>query len=297
MMVLDVTGSMANTTSDGKTRIAGLKDASMVFFDTLTQAEKGDGRLRIGIVPYSNSANVGRILREKNPAWLSNYTILPSRSPVIRYNWSGTNPPTSVTTGTTTNGAWADFLPASGFTETTACSNLTAPADTMPALTTGQDMNKTAYIVDAGNVRRYVTVAGAKHAYFNYRYNYNTTDSTCWLQRAPVTSIHFVRRLRPSISYRTDRILTSRTERGTTPSTRTAPALASGWVRHGALHHAVRRPDAPPSRVDMDIDLVPTPTTRANGRCCSPKFPRVTPRRKHRGRSINSSRGPQTTRV
>src|SRR3546814_10633661 len=76
-----------------------LQDATMDFFDTLTTADIGDGRLRFGVVPYSSTANVGHILAEKDPDWLSDYTILPSRSPVIRYNWSGTNPPSSVTTG------------------------------------------------------------------------------------------------------------------------------------------------------------------------------------------------------
>jgi Flp pilus assembly protein TadG len=284
MLVLDVTGSMTNTTSDGKTRIAGLKDASMVFFDTLTQAEKGDGRLRIGIVPYSNSANVGRILREKNPAWLSNYTILPSRSPVIRYNWSGTNPPTSVTTGTTTNGAWADFLPASGFTETTACSNLTAPADTMPALTTGQDMNKTAYIVDAGNVRRYVTVAGAKHAYFNYRYNYNTTDSTCWLQRRTVTFDHATSPTPSSTPFNNqyryeDRVFdVSNLKTGGTINVDTGDSGANrnlawaGCVMERRTSDFGSSTSAPAVAVDMDVDLVPSTDENTKWRMLLPEI-------------------------
>src|SRR3546814_20608710 len=102
----------------------------MDFFDTLTTADIGDGRLRFGVVPYSSTANVGHILAEKDPDWLSDYTILPSRSPVIRYNWSGTNPPSSVITGTTINGAWENFLPISGFTSSDACSAVVAPADT-----------------------------------------------------------------------------------------------------------------------------------------------------------------------
>ena len=100
MLVLDVTGSMAQTNSgDTVNRITALHDATMDFFDTLTTADVGDGRLRFGVVPYSSTANVGHILAAKDSDWLSDYTILPSRSPVTRYNWSGTNPPSSVTTG------------------------------------------------------------------------------------------------------------------------------------------------------------------------------------------------------
>src|SRR3546814_20904618 len=83
---------MAQTNSgDSVNRITALQDATMDFFDTLTTADIGDGRLRFGVVPYSSTANVGHILAAKDPDWLSDYTILPSRSPVLRYNWSGTN--------------------------------------------------------------------------------------------------------------------------------------------------------------------------------------------------------------
>src|SRR3546814_14205220 len=114
----------------------------------------------------------------KDPDWLSDYTILPSRSPVIRYNWSGTNPPSSVTTGTTTNGAWENFLPISGFTSSSACSAVVAPADTMPALPNDQNLNRTARVVARHGTRRYVTVAGPPPRYFTSRYIYRTLDNT-----------------------------------------------------------------------------------------------------------------------
>src|SRR3546814_3636055 len=71
MLVLDVTGSMAQTNSgDSVNRITALQDATMDFFDTLTTADIGDGRLRFGVVPYSSTANVGHIIAEKDPDWL-----------------------------------------------------------------------------------------------------------------------------------------------------------------------------------------------------------------------------------
>src|SRR3546814_4825972 len=71
--------------------------------------------------------------------------------------------------GTTTNGAWENFLPISGFTSSSACSAVVAPADTMPALTNDQNLNRTARVVDRNGTRRYVTVAGTQHRYFKYR--------------------------------------------------------------------------------------------------------------------------------
>lgn len=270
MLVLDVTGSMTTITSDGKTRMAGLKEASMVFFDTITQAEKGDGRLRIGLVPYSSTANVGRILRDEDPSWLSDFTLLPSRSPVTRYNWSGTNPPTSVTTGTTTNGTWNDFLPISGFTSSAACSALTPPADTMPALVTEQDMNKTARIVDAAGTRRYVTAAGTQHRYYNYRYNYNTANSTCWIQRRTVTFDHAASPAPSSTPFNSqyryeDRIFdVSGAKAGGTITVDSGNAGAnrtvswSGCVMERRTSSFGSTATAPGEAIDMDVDLVPT---------------------------------------
>lgn len=97
MMVLDVTGSMDKTNSgDTVNRITALKSATMDFFDTLTTAEIGDGRLRFGVVPYSSVANVGRILYDKNPAWLANATTLPSRE---------AQPPTWINASTVNDGS------------------------------------------------------------------------------------------------------------------------------------------------------------------------------------------------
>lgn len=269
MLVLDVTGSMSTTTSDGKTRIAGLKEASMVFFDTLTQAEKGDGRLRIGMVPYSSSANVGAILRAKNAAWLSDFTILPSRSPVTRYDWSGANPPSSVTAGTTVNGTWEDFLPISGFTSSAACSAVTPPADTMPALVNAQNINKTAQIVDKDGTRRFVTVAGSQHRYYNYRYSYNTFSSTCWLQRRTVTFDHAASPTPSATSFNNqyryeDRVFdVSAMKAGNSITVDTGNSGAdrtvswSGCVMERRTSPFSATTTAPSTALDMDVDRVP----------------------------------------
>ncbi len=272
MLVLDVTGSMSSNTSDGKSRINGLKEASMVFFDTLTQAEKGDGRLRIGMVPYSSTANVGGILRAKNASWLSDFTILPSRSPVTRYDWGSgsSNPPTSVTNiGTPTYGNWEDFLPISGFTSSAACSAVVPPADTMPALTNAQDLNKTAQIVDKNGTRRYVTVAGSQHRYYTYRYSYNTFGSTCWLQRRTVTVDHAASPAPTTSFYNQyryeDRVFdVSAMKAGNSITVDTGNSGAnrtvswSGCVLERRTSPFGSTSTAPSAALDMDVDLVPS---------------------------------------
>ncbi len=285
MMVLDVTGSMAQTNSgDTVNRITALKDATMDFFDTLTTADVGDGRLRFGVVPYSSTANVGSILYQKNPAWLSDYTILPSRSPVSRYDWSGTNPPSSVTSGTTTNGAWENFLPISGFTNSTACSAVVAPADTMPALTTAQDMNRTARVVDKDGTRRYVTVAGTQHRYFNYRYNYSGSDDTCWLQRRTVTFDHSASPAPSATSFYNqyryeDRVFNvSSAKSGGTISVDTGNSGALRTVRWSGcvIERRTASFDASSSAsaaaLDMNIDMVPTSDENSKWRLLIPEI-------------------------
>ncbi|QAY78535.1 pilus assembly protein [Sphingosinicella sp. BN140058] len=60
MLVLDTTGSMAGT------RIQGLRSAVLALYDQLAEAQttlKSQGlRLRYGIVPYSQTVNVGKLL-------------------------------------------------------------------------------------------------------------------------------------------------------------------------------------------------------------------------------------------
>lgn len=68
VLVLDVTGSMAGT------RIAALKTATNNFLatldDTRTQLAVSGLRVRVGIVPYSQAVNIGRLLHEENSAYI-----------------------------------------------------------------------------------------------------------------------------------------------------------------------------------------------------------------------------------
>ncbi|MCC2601230.1 TadE/TadG family type IV pilus assembly protein [Sphingopyxis yananensis] len=196
MLVLDVTGSMETASGKG-TRMSALKESAMVFFDTISAAAaKGDGRLRIGMVPYNSMANVGHILLAKNPSWISDYTLLSSRSPAIQFNWStankALNPPTSVTNITnTTYGTWEYLLVASGANSSARCTGNNAravPADSRPTNASVPDANRTTHVLDKDDTRRYVESSGATHRYYNHAYEWK--DNMCWLKRRVVTVTH-----------------------------------------------------------------------------------------------------------
>ncbi|MDV5822743.1 pilus assembly protein TadG-related protein [Sphingobium naphthae] len=63
MLVLDTTGSMAYSISDGSggttTRLAALKQAVKDFYDALGAGSNSTGRIRYGFMPYSSTVNVG----------------------------------------------------------------------------------------------------------------------------------------------------------------------------------------------------------------------------------------------
>ncbi len=87
MLVLDVTGSMAETLG-GTQKIVALRDAVMALYDELapiqTQLEANGMRLRYGVVPYSTTVNVGALIREANPAHIADSVTYNSR--VANYN-------------------------------------------------------------------------------------------------------------------------------------------------------------------------------------------------------------------
>jgi len=71
MMVLDVTGSMGSTVSDGGTRLEALQNAVEDFYNILGPGGGTSGeQIRYGFVPYSSGVNFGKILNDENPSWI-----------------------------------------------------------------------------------------------------------------------------------------------------------------------------------------------------------------------------------
>ncbi len=61
MLVLDVTGSMGSSFGSG-TRLSTMQNAVINFYNTLGPGDPSRGRIRYGVVPYGQNANVGRSL-------------------------------------------------------------------------------------------------------------------------------------------------------------------------------------------------------------------------------------------
>ena len=256
MLVLDVTGSMAQTNSgDSVNRIAALKDATMDFFDTLTTAEVGDGRLRFGVVPYSSSANVGAILRDKNPAWLSDNVLLPSRTPVFKVTWTTTSTThdDDYRVGNTTYGNYSNVSTVNG-QNSSSCGNLEPPADTEPTSGTPQ-LNKTAQYVDGDGNR--VTTYDSNQTYTYYNYRYTWSSSRCRLQRRVAT---FVR----THTTTTVETPTQTFDNKYTYQDRVFDVSAdqsnswSGCVMERATEVFGPNQSAPSDALDMDVDTAPS---------------------------------------
>lgn len=81
MLVLDVTGSMAQNN-----KIGALRDAVMALYRELApiqaELEANGMRLRYGVVPYSSAVNVGRLIYEKNPQYLADSWTYQTRIPI-----------------------------------------------------------------------------------------------------------------------------------------------------------------------------------------------------------------------
>lgn len=72
VLVLDITGSMDEDLSPGYRRIDALKDAATSFVEILFDRTTDPDNIKIGLVPYSTSVNVGRYGIGQNPdgsAW------------------------------------------------------------------------------------------------------------------------------------------------------------------------------------------------------------------------------------
>lgn len=112
MLVLDTTGSMAQSISDGNggttTRLAALKQAVKDFYDTLGAGSDATGRIRYGFIPYSSTVNVGYQL--PSSAILSGATgeeayYQTRRRYISSYSSSSSNGSWTFQSGSTTNGS------------------------------------------------------------------------------------------------------------------------------------------------------------------------------------------------
>ncbi len=130
MFVLDTTGSMTDTNpGDSMSKIAALKTAVTNFYNTLEGAKISGTQVRYGFVPYSNTVNVGMLLKRD---WMVDTAYYQSR----KFDGQREEQTGKQGNTTTTYGAW---LPAITPTVTTSYGdpeNCVAPANTAKATNT-----------------------------------------------------------------------------------------------------------------------------------------------------------------
>lgn len=292
MLVLDVTGSMAQTNAgDSVNRITALKDATMDFFDTLTNADVGDGRLRFGVVPYSSTANVGQIILAKNPAWLADTVTLPSRTPIFREEYTETGTETSddyTDSPTTYSSTWTNDGTVSA-SNSAACAALTPPANTTPSPSGSPDYNQTGQYVD-GDTR--VTTYDTVQTYTFRTYRYVWSSNRC---RRQYRNGYFTRTYTTTVTETKtdvfdnkytyeDRVFDVSGVKGGSPIvTDTGDSGVSvshnwgGCLMERATVAFDSDDTAPSDALDMDIDLVPDADADTQWRILIPEiaFPRA----------------------
>lgn len=83
-MVLDVTGSMGSALGTG-TRLSALQTAMKNFYTTVDTAVQGsNARVRYSFVPFSTTVNVGRLLYDLDPDYITDRWTIQSRAPITR---------------------------------------------------------------------------------------------------------------------------------------------------------------------------------------------------------------------
>lgn len=264
MMVLDVTGSMARKadSDDDDTKIEALRKAAVDFFDTLTNADVGDGRIRFGVVPYSSSVNVGQILIAKNPNWLADEVTLPSRTPKTKIVY------------TTTDFDETDIVDTPN--PDVFDKDLGKCKDGLPTNTTPQpgepNANLTEQYVDAdGNRTSYYDV---ERTYSYYKYaQFTNSDKKCregrWVASFKRTSKTKVSETPTKVfdgkyAYDNRSFDTRPLKAGSTIESDTGDAAAlittswGGCIIERATTKFASNETAPSDALDMDIDTAPT---------------------------------------
>jgi Flp pilus assembly protein TadG len=184
MFVLDTTGSMATINAgDTVDRLQALRNEVMSFFDTVADAQSTGTQIRYGVMPYSSNVNVGRLLYAADPNWMSQAVQIPSRTA----NFNTVQDPDTTATGspsngTTTYGGWSDTTTyQTGYTQTN-CNARTAPANSGTTTSGGSNSTQTGQTFN-GNGDRLTTFNTTQNYQFtNYRYQFNTSNSRCYVQ-------------------------------------------------------------------------------------------------------------------
>ncbi len=291
MMVLDVTGSMDSVNSgDSVSRIEALRTAAIDFFDTLTTAELGDGRLRFGIVPYSGTVNVGAILLAENPSWIADVAPTPTRVPTFIDVWgtgttttgspSGSTYPGSPTSGSSWSG-WANY--GSGITQAN-CAIPTQQAGGAATKSGAVRTTQTGQHIDGSGNR--VTTYNNEQDWTYTRYEYRWSSNRCQRQSRP----HIYTETSPStltqppvkqfsyFTYKNFDLPVGPAKYGNALTMKTGTrGVDKTFTWDGCIVERQTKPfgptsTAPSDAFDMNIDMVPTADPNTQWKMFLPEF-------------------------
>jgi len=182
MLVLDVTGSMAQDVNGHSTsvaanqKISALRDAVLALYDELKpiqdQLEANHLRLRYGIVPYSSTVNVGSLIRSVDSSYLASSVSYQTR--VANYtnpNYSQTDSPEQTLADESSN--------QSRSSRCTSWANDTVTTGTPPATTTTDTYTYASYNSSNGTCVRHHKRHTTTYTLENYGFqNYTQQAST-----------------------------------------------------------------------------------------------------------------------
>ncbi|MHC9419728.1 vWA domain-containing protein [Sphingomonas citri] len=133
MFVLDTTGSMTDTNAgDPTNRITALRSAVLNFYNTLEQAKIAGTQVRYGFVPYSNTVNVGMLLKRE---WMvDDWTYQSRQFDRQQKDQTGTEGPE-----VSSYSAWTPAAPQTSSTSYGDPENCIAPANTASSTNTRND--------------------------------------------------------------------------------------------------------------------------------------------------------------
>ena len=176
MMVLDTTGSMAQTNpGDSQPKIAVLRDVVKSFYAQLEANKAPGARTRYGFVPYSANVNVGYLLQSD---WMADRISLPARVSVGSGSSSATVTPVSGTA-----------VPLAPTTASTCPPSTVTWADSdIAVLATGRQgrstVNGTEYQCVVDPVSGVITVTGTLYTDYVFDWLLPTGNSGGWKYEA-----------------------------------------------------------------------------------------------------------------
>ena len=259
MMVLDVTGSM-NSAMGSETRIAALKREAVAFYDTLAASERGNSRLRLGIVPYSSSVNVGSALMALNPSYIANTSEIPSRT--IRTNVVASSGP-SITYENVSG--WSSYSNTGQTLNNVTSSSNCPTTTTFETSPTGSPVETVRIEEVSSTDRRFITESDQPRVQreFSYTWSYNQCRQRV-RSRTYVEETATSRTLRYYYQYRMVEYDTSGLKTGgslSLPIGFKADQVVGTWngcVRERATQAFSASSAVPSGAIDLDVDRIPS---------------------------------------